>query len=62
MTSETTEESSSSSSSSSSGDEKDRMSEISDSRSYSAEPTSDLGRVQVLLAIHFSQTRRKNIN
>ncbi|XP_063684863.1 proline-rich protein 36-like isoform X2 [Bolinopsis microptera] len=45
---ETTEESSSSSSSSSSDDHKDTMSEISDSRSYSAEPSSDLGRVEII--------------
>ena len=54
--SETTEESSSSSSSSSSDDDKDRMSEISDSRSYSAEPSSDLGRVEVILMMYFYRT------
>ena len=46
-TSETTEESSSSSSSSSSDDDKDHLSEISETRSCSAEPSSDLGEVQV---------------
>ena len=57
--SETTEESSSSSSSSSSDDDKDRMSEISDSRSYSAEPSSDLGRVEVILITYPGYQRTK---